>query len=122
MKAVGYMQRVGHSRCVRCDFETRDDMSFEEQDAAMMIHLEKMHPDWMFPKCDVDVAEMVPASHAIKDQIVVKETEESIAVEKVKACQQLYEDYKAGGYCGTFDRWLVDLLAIERACSRKRKS
>ena len=46
MGSVNYMQRVGHSSCVRCEFETSDEMSFEEQDAAMMAHLAEKHPDW----------------------------------------------------------------------------
>jgi hypothetical protein len=47
MGSVNYMQRVGHSSCIRCDFETSDDMPFEEQDAAMMAHLAEKHPNWM---------------------------------------------------------------------------
>ena len=47
MGSVNYMQRVGHSSCIRCDFETSDEMSFEEQDAALMAHLAEKHPDWM---------------------------------------------------------------------------
>ena len=40
-------QRVGHSSCIRCDFTTTDEMSFDEQDAALMAHLTEKHPDWM---------------------------------------------------------------------------
>lgn len=47
MTTVNYRQRVGHASCVRCDYVTRDEMSFEEQDAAMMKHLEEKHPNWM---------------------------------------------------------------------------
>ena len=47
MDSVNYMQRVGHSSCIRCDFETSDEMPFKEQDAAMMAHLAEKHPNWM---------------------------------------------------------------------------
>ena len=47
MPEINYMQRVGHSRCIRCDFETSDEMSFEQQDAAIMAHLTEKHPNWM---------------------------------------------------------------------------
>ncbi len=42
-----YVQRTGHSRCVRCDFETSDAMSFEQQDIAMHQHLDEVHPGWL---------------------------------------------------------------------------
>ncbi len=47
MGHANYMQRMGHSSCIRCDFETSDDMTFEQQDAALHAHLELAHPDWM---------------------------------------------------------------------------
>ena len=47
MSGVGFLQRVGHCSCVRCEFETSDDMTFEEQDEALMKHLEEQHPGWM---------------------------------------------------------------------------
>ena len=47
MIAMNYMRRIGHSSCIRCDFETSDDMSFAEQDKAIMDHLAEKHPDWM---------------------------------------------------------------------------
>lgn len=47
MSANNYMQRMGPSSCVRCDFETSDETPFEEQDAAIHAHLEEEHPDWM---------------------------------------------------------------------------
>lgn len=46
MGSMNYMQRVGHSSCIRCNFETDDEMSFQDQDAAMMVHLAENHPDW----------------------------------------------------------------------------
>jgi chromosome segregation ATPase len=46
MASNNFMQRVGHSSCIRCDFETDDAMSFVEQDAAMMAHLADKHPNW----------------------------------------------------------------------------
>ena len=48
MSSANYMQRIGHSRCIRCEFETTYEMSFAEQDAALMAHLEEAHPNWMF--------------------------------------------------------------------------
>ena len=47
MGQINFLQRVGHASCVRCDFETSDSMSFEEQDTAMNAHLTEKHPDWM---------------------------------------------------------------------------
>jgi hypothetical protein len=47
MSAANYMMRTGHSSCLRCEFETRDDMPFNEQDEVMRKHLEDAHPDWM---------------------------------------------------------------------------
>lgn len=47
MVNMNYMQRVGHSSCIRCNFETDDKMSFQEQDEAMRVHLAENHPDWM---------------------------------------------------------------------------
>ena len=47
MGSMNYMQRVGHTSCLRCEFETSDDMSFQEQDAAMDAHLAEFHPNWM---------------------------------------------------------------------------
>lgn len=47
MARNNYMQRVGKSSCIRCDFETDEKMSFQEQDAAMLDHLTEKHPDWM---------------------------------------------------------------------------
>jgi hypothetical protein len=47
MEQVNFLQRVGHASCIRCDFETSDRMSFEEQNAAMNAHLTEKHPDWM---------------------------------------------------------------------------
>jgi len=43
---TNYMHRMGHVSCIRCDFETSDDMSFEEQDAIMITHLTVCHPNW----------------------------------------------------------------------------
>lgn len=39
--------RVGNSSCSRCEFETDPALSFEDQDASMMKHLEEKHPNWM---------------------------------------------------------------------------
>ena len=50
MLTNNFMQRVGHSSCIRCDFETDDAMSFEAQDAAMMAHLAEKHPNWQTEK------------------------------------------------------------------------
>jgi hypothetical protein len=50
MASNNFMQRVGHSSCIRCDFETDDAMSFAEQDAAMMAHLADKHPNWEMEK------------------------------------------------------------------------
>lgn len=46
MGSMNYLQRVGHSSCIRCNFETNDKMSFAAQDAAMLAHLAEFHPDW----------------------------------------------------------------------------
>lgn len=45
--SVGYVQRVGVSSCIRCEFKTSAEMSFAEQDSAMMAHLAGKHPGWM---------------------------------------------------------------------------
>jgi len=45
--SMNYMQRVGKSSCIRCDFETDESQSFAEQDAAMHAHLAEKHPNWM---------------------------------------------------------------------------
>lgn len=47
MASNNFMQRVGKSSCVRCEFETDESMSFAAQDAAMMAHLAEKHPGWM---------------------------------------------------------------------------
>jgi hypothetical protein len=44
---ANFMIRVGHSSCLRCEFETDEEQSFEKQDAAMMAHLKEKHPEWM---------------------------------------------------------------------------
>ncbi len=41
------LQRIGHVSCVRCNYETLDSMTFEEQDIVMKEHLADKHPDWM---------------------------------------------------------------------------
>lgn len=87
---MNYMQRVGHSRCVRCDFETSDDMTFEQQDAAMMAHLADRHPNWMAEQVTAEPSpepKAAPASEAQTPAVPVaawralmeEETKESIA-------------------------------------------
>ncbi len=41
------LQRVGFSRCVRCDFTTEGIKDFSEQDKQMSEHLDKVHPGWV---------------------------------------------------------------------------
>ncbi len=73
-----YMQRVGHSRCVRCDYETSDSMSFAEQDAAMHKHLDSEHPGWL-----------LDGSGKNKGQCSMSE------LKTAKDLQELYEDCMA---------------------------
>ncbi len=47
MTTANYMQRMGFSRCVRCEFTTEGIVDFAEQDKAMMAHLSEKHPNWM---------------------------------------------------------------------------
>jgi hypothetical protein len=47
MATMNYMQRVGRSYCIRCDFETDEAQSFIEQDEAMSKHLAEKHPNWL---------------------------------------------------------------------------
>ena len=47
MAQANFMQRVGKSSCIRCEFETDETMSFADQDAALMAHLKVAHPRWM---------------------------------------------------------------------------
>ena len=47
MASANFMQRVGKSSCIRCEFETDESMSFEAQAAAMTAHLEEKHPNWL---------------------------------------------------------------------------
>lgn len=44
---LNYMQRIGNSRCVRCDYQTSASDSFEKQDKDLMDHLAAVHPSWM---------------------------------------------------------------------------
>ena len=64
---VNYMQRVGHVRCIRCAFETSDDMTFDQQDAALMLHLAEKHPNWMF-----DGAGQKPAEPSPEPEVALK--------------------------------------------------
>ena len=54
-KSCNFMQRVGASSCIRCDFKTDESQSFAEQDAEMMAHLTEVHPNWMFDKAHAPV-------------------------------------------------------------------
>jgi len=61
MANVNYMQRVGKSSCIRCDFETDETQSFAAQDLAMSLHLNEAHPNWQIealtPEQEVALAE-----------------------------------------------------------------
>lgn len=58
-----YMQRIGNSKCVRCYFETNVSDSFETQDAKIMEHLEKEHPNWLFNNGSDILPERLPKSN-----------------------------------------------------------
>jgi len=59
------LQRIGNSKCIRCNFETDPLESFEEQDRNMMTHLNLTHPGWM-----VDGAGHNQASYGKPNQVV----------------------------------------------------
>jgi hypothetical protein len=69
------IQRVGHVSCIRCDFETTDEMSFADQDAAMVAHLAEKHPDWMID----GGASILPERMPISDAERIKRLEAALA-------------------------------------------
>jgi hypothetical protein len=58
-------------KCTRCDFRTNASTSFVEQDAELMEHLHKKHPNWMTDSRVLAIKEVTPVSDA--DKIAAKD-------------------------------------------------
>lgn len=107
----GYLQRVGHSKCIRCPFETSDEMSFAQQDEAMERHLGVAHPGWDF--ADVSFNESVPAKHVVKDQIVVKGKAECGWGDKAAHALELFDYYSTQNLSVSFREWLECVVKMK---------
>ena len=78
-----YMQRIGQSSCIRCEFETNEKMSFAEQDAAMMAHLVEKHPDWMTEPLTRQQEQRLAEKRLTPDQRRIAELEQQLADERL---------------------------------------
>lgn len=96
-----YLQRVGHSSCIRCDFETSGQMTFDEQDRAMMEHLAAEHPGWQTDGGKSIKQDRLPGAVPTLDQI-----KQQIVTENLYIHQPLFEQR-------TNQRLLAIIAAIE---------
>ena len=67
MDSMNYLQRVGNTRCIRCDFETDASKPFAEQDADLMEHLTAKHPNWMFDDLAREQAALAALKQGLKE-------------------------------------------------------
>ena len=83
MASINYLQRIGKSSCIRCEFETNEKMSFAEQDAAMMAHLVEKHPDWMTEPLTRQQEQRLAEKRLTPDQRRIIELEQQLADERL---------------------------------------
>jgi len=96
MASINYLQRIGKSSCIRCDFETDENTSFAEQDAAMMAHLAEKHPNWMTEGLTKEQQSRLAEKQLTPDQKRIAALEAQLAGKWISVKERLPQEIENG--------------------------